>query len=137
MGLNTSASAQVSSVSCASAGNCGAGGFYSHGSNQEAFVADEAGGAWDTGQEVAGALNAGGTAGINSVSCVSAGNCSAGGYYRVGGQRDEYLASGDGRPTGQHGIAPSTSGSGPPFRRADLPAASEWVARCPGGTLEW
>jgi hypothetical protein len=37
VGLNTSASAQVSSVCCASAGNCGAGGFYSHGSNQEAL----------------------------------------------------------------------------------------------------
>ena len=42
-----------------------------------------AGRAWGTAEEVPGtaALNAGGNAGVNSVSCPSAGNCSAGGLY--------------------------------------------------------
>jgi hypothetical protein len=40
-----------------------------------------AGGTWEPGQEVAGALNVGGNAWASSVSCPSAGNCGAGGYY--------------------------------------------------------
>jgi hypothetical protein len=39
------------------------------------------GGSWGPAKEVAAALNTGRTAAINSVSCGSAGNCSAGGYY--------------------------------------------------------
>ena len=67
-----------------SAGNCSAGGYYidSSGHNQ-AFVVSETNGTWGTAMEVPGtaALNQGGNAAINSVSCASAGNCSAGGYY--------------------------------------------------------
>ena len=42
-----------------------------------------AGRAWGAAEEVPGtaALNQGGNAGVNSVSCPSAGNCSAGGFY--------------------------------------------------------
>jgi hypothetical protein len=77
----------VSSISCASAGNCSAGGYYrsfvGHRSVFEPFVVDEEGGVWVTAVEVPGAaaLNAGGDAGVRSVSCASAGNCSAGGFY--------------------------------------------------------
>jgi hypothetical protein len=75
--------AAVNSVSCGSAGNCVAGGYYPVGDAMQAFVADETGGAWGTAIEVPGsaALNKGGGAEVTSVSCDSAGNCVAGGYY--------------------------------------------------------
>ena len=42
------------------------------------------GGTWGAAEEVPGtaALNTGGVAGISSVSCASAGNCSASGFYK-------------------------------------------------------
>jgi len=82
--LNTGGSATTYTVSCASAGNCSAGGLYAGRSGHlEAFVVSEVGGAWKTAEEVPGTatLNVGGRAAINSVSCASAGNCSAGGAY--------------------------------------------------------
>jgi hypothetical protein len=84
--------AAVSSVSCASAGNCGVGGFYIDGSGHgQAFVAVERNGRWGRAVEVpgSGALNAGGPAGVNSVSCPSAGNCAAGGLYVDGSGHDQ------------------------------------------------
>ena len=71
-------------MSCASAGNCSAGGTYAASSGHlQAFVANEVRGVWRTAQEVPGtaALNAGGGAGVGSVSCAPAGTCSAGGSY--------------------------------------------------------
>ena len=83
--LNTGGNAWINSVSCSSDGNCTAGGYYEDGSgNTQAFVVDEVGGVWGTASEVAGSLNAGGDGEINSVSCISAGNCTAGGYYKDG-----------------------------------------------------
>ncbi len=83
--LNVGGDAQIQSVSCASAGNCAAAGYYTDTSGvEQAFVVDEAAGVWGTGQEVPNiaSLNLG-TVGamVNSVSCRSAGNCSAGGFY--------------------------------------------------------
>jgi hypothetical protein len=85
--LNTGPLAGITSVSCASAGNCSAGGQYSTGRkhlaiHQQAFVVSEVNGTWGTAEEVpgSGALNPGGIAQVNSVSCGSPGNCSAGGY---------------------------------------------------------
>jgi hypothetical protein len=83
-GLNAGGYAQVISVSCASAGNCSAGGSYLDGSlDQQAFVTTESGGSWGSAQAVPGlaSLNAGGLAQVTTVSCASAGNCTAGGYY--------------------------------------------------------
>jgi hypothetical protein len=85
--LSTGVDAQVSSVSCGSAGNCSASGYYAQRSGAlQAFVVNEVNGTWHTAIEVPGTatLNNGGYTGINSVSCASAGNCSAGGYYRDG-----------------------------------------------------
>ncbi|HEX7994602.1 MAG TPA: hypothetical protein VF506_11820, partial [Streptosporangiaceae bacterium] len=86
--LNKGGNADVNSVSCASPGNCAAGGYYYSDSSghREAFVASENDGSWGTAQQVAGNLNVGKIAGINSVSCASAGNCSAGGGYRDGSE---------------------------------------------------
>jgi IPT/TIG domain len=82
--LNVGVLAQATSVSCASAGNCGAGGYYEDSSDHsQAFVVNETNGTWGEAEEVPGTatLNAGGEASISSVSCASAGNCAAGGYY--------------------------------------------------------
>ena len=75
--------AEVNSVSCVSAGNCSIGGSYDVSSTVQAFVASEVNGIWQKARVVPGsaALNLGDYAEINSVSCRSAGNCSAGGYY--------------------------------------------------------
>ncbi len=81
--INKGDTAIVNSVSCASAGNCSAGGYYYAGLTYQAFVVSEVNGRWRTAIEVPGtpALNSGGAAMVNSVSCASAGNCSAGGQY--------------------------------------------------------
>jgi hypothetical protein len=82
--LNGGGGAQVLSVSCAPAGGCAAGGYYSDASDTpQAFVVGEAGGSWGAAIEVPGsaALNAGGQAAVTSVSCPSAGYCAAGGSY--------------------------------------------------------
>ena len=53
-------------------------------SRLQAFVVSQASGAWHIAVEVPGtaALNQGGIAETLSVSCASAGNCGAGGYYK-------------------------------------------------------
>jgi hypothetical protein len=82
--LNMGDDASANSVSCASADNCAAVGTYLDGSSvEQPFVASERNGAWQPAIEVPGigALSTGGGAALTSVSCASAGNCSAGGYY--------------------------------------------------------
>jgi hypothetical protein len=81
--LNKGGYAYVGSVSCASAGNCAAGGQYIPPSGLEGFVTVERGNRWGTAIEVPGlaALNQGGNAGVYSVSCAPAGTCAAGGPY--------------------------------------------------------
>ena len=78
-----------SALSCPSAGNCGAGGSYISGFDQygnpltNGFVVGERDSRWAISQVPPGlaALNVGGNAGVNSVSCPSAGTCVAGGFY--------------------------------------------------------
>jgi cytochrome c551/c552 len=81
--LNKGGNAQITSVSCTSAGNCVAGGDYTGGSGTEAFTVTDKNGTWGTAKQVPGsaALNLGGFAYVASLSCPSAGNCSAGGQY--------------------------------------------------------
>ena len=74
----------IASVWCARAGTCGAGGIYSDGSGSyQAFVVSETNGTWGTAEQVpvTAALNQGGYAYVQSVSCAPAGNCGAGGQY--------------------------------------------------------
>src|SRR5215470_5731757 len=80
--LNTGDSATVVSVSCASDGNCAAGGSYLGKSGKQGFVVSERNGTWGKATEVRrqGAVHAGGNV-VISVSCGSAGNCAAGGSY--------------------------------------------------------
>ena len=95
--LNKGGDAAVNSVSCASAGNCAAVGGYKDGSgHRQALVARETNGTWHAAIEVPGtaALNKGGNAVVNSVSCASAGNCAAGGTYLDGAMQDHaFVAS--------------------------------------------
>jgi hypothetical protein len=94
--LNAGKFAQLYSVSCSSAGNCSAGGFYTNNAvprQQEAFVANEANGTWQPAAEIAGALNTGGVAGVNSVSCVAGGYCGAGGSYTDSSGQQAFVAS--------------------------------------------
>src|SRR5262249_61327709 len=76
--------AMVVSLAGAAVGQRPDGAVYADASDlQEAFVADESGGPWGAAQEVPGtaALNAGGLAATQAVSCAPAGGCSAGGGY--------------------------------------------------------
>ena len=85
--LNIGGNAQVTSVSCWSAGNCAAGGFYTRRQGYvQAFVVSQKNGRWGWAEEVPGsaALNAGGNARVASVSCAPGGYCTAGGYYTTG-----------------------------------------------------
>ena len=82
--LNKGGYAEVDSVSCGSAGNCAVVGDYQdRGKNGQGFVAVEKNGRWGKAIEVPGlgALNKGGYAEVDSVSCASAGSCAAGGDY--------------------------------------------------------
>ena len=94
--LNTGGNAEVTSVSCASAGTCAAGGFYRvHRRHLQGFVVNDKNGVWGRAIEVPGlgALNRGGNAAVSSVSCGSAGSCAAGGAYRDGrGRRQGFVA---------------------------------------------
>jgi hypothetical protein len=82
--LDAGGDAQAGPVSCASAGNCVAAGQWGDSTKDEAFVVSEVNGTWGKAVEVPGtaALNAGGAAAVDSVSCASAGNCTLGGFYR-------------------------------------------------------
>ena len=82
--LNAGGAAGLVTVKCPSVGDCSAVGFYTDAStHQQTFVVSQSGGVWGTATEIPGtaALNAGGLAFANGLSCSSTGNCSAGGYY--------------------------------------------------------
>src|SRR5258708_4398654 len=95
--LNKGGGAGVVAVSCASAGNCAAaGGDKDSWGHHQAFVAGETNGTWRAAIEVPGtaALNKGGDAEVDSVSCASAGNCLAGGFYfPAGADQPAFLPS--------------------------------------------
>jgi hypothetical protein len=89
--------AQVSSVSCSSAGNCAAGGHYWD-RGEQAFVAVERNGRWGKATGVPGlaALNQGRYASVYALSCGPAGGCAAGGEYTpeaYGQDFDGFLAA--------------------------------------------
>ena len=85
--LNIGNDAGLVSISCASAGNCSAGGVYRDSPNSsQAFVLSQIGGVWGSAIAVPGLeiLRTGDEAGLESISCASAGNCTAGGNFGVG-----------------------------------------------------
>jgi hypothetical protein len=126
--LNEGGDAQISSVSCATAGDCGAGGQYTDASGDiQAFVVGETGGTWGTAIEVPGtaALNEGGDALISSVSCATAGNCSAGGQYTdASGDWQALVVSEEGGIWGTAEEAPGTATLNPPGHYAAINSVS-------------
>jgi hypothetical protein len=90
--LDPAGNATINALSCGAIGSCGAGGSYlDSSSHTQAFVVTEKSGVWATAQQLPGlaALNKGGYASVSAMSCVSAGNCTAGGLYTdaTGGQQ--------------------------------------------------
>lgn len=77
----------ITAISCPAAGDCVAAGTESEGlyEAQQGFVIEESGGKWGKPSPIPGLkkLNVGGLAKIDSISCPSPGNCSAGGYYAI------------------------------------------------------
>lgn len=72
--------AELDDIACASGGNCAAGGSYTAaGGAVEAWIASEVGGTWQPAREVPGtaAMNGGGYASVEYVSCPAPGECLA------------------------------------------------------------
>ena len=132
--LNKGGLAEVTSVSCGSAGNCAAGGYYRDRHRHcQGFVAVERHGRWGTAIEVPGlgALNKGGVAEVNSVSCGSAGNCAAGGDYtdRHGHQQGFVAVERHGR----WGRAVEVPAPGAPVISVSCPSAGNCAPGLPTG----
>jgi hypothetical protein len=110
------------SLSCASAGNCAAGGGYNDGYWQT-FVVNETKGTWGKAEEVPGTatLNAGGGASVNSISCVAARSCAAGGFYADASGPDETFVV-DYIPASQSPNSRRTRGRAPARRSSRSPA---------------
>ena len=84
--LNSGNELEVASISCASPGNCSAGGnYYSNPIESQAFVVNQVDGTWNSAEIVPGSqqLNAGNSAVLLTLSCSTPGYCSAGGGYTL------------------------------------------------------
>ncbi len=93
----TNPDAYLGSVTCASAGNCTAVGSYTDSSgHQQGLVLTETSGTWGLGVEASLPANAGTNpdATLDSVSCVSAGNCTAVGEYEDSSGHEQGLLLG-------------------------------------------
>jgi hypothetical protein len=95
--LNVGGDAGLTSLSCGSAGNCAAGGFYQNSSHRgRAFVVSEKNGSWGKAIQVPGSVALSGAAGgaaVGSLSCGAAGNCAAGGSYSRHGDQQAFVVS--------------------------------------------
>jgi Bacterial Ig-like domain (group 3) len=88
--------ASATSLSCGARGDCVLGGSVSHadGTTAQAFLLAEKNGTWGAYRAVPGiaALNRGGSAAVDSVSCTAPGDCDAGGSYaKSKGAQSEFL----------------------------------------------
>lgn len=133
--LNDGGHAQVSEVSCRKPGYCTAGGFTRLSSTvYTAFVIGEKKGHWGNAQQLPGlsGLNVGGNAGLNALSCASAGNCVAGGSYRPASGTQAYLAVEMNGHWGNAAEAPGTGslnqGGSAQVTAASCPAAGACAA---------
>jgi hypothetical protein len=94
--LNGGHMSSLTTISCASRDSCSAGGYYGNGDHQNAFIVDEKGGKWGTPLEVPGlgALNKGHASSMQTISCVSIGNCGASGTYSdAAGDSESFLVN--------------------------------------------
>jgi hypothetical protein len=115
----TSGEAAIYSISCSSAGNCSAGGFYTDSSdNEQAFVINETAGSWENAEEVPGVAALSDYSQVNSISCVSVGNCAVGGWYSgYDGFSRDFVASETGGSWGNAEQVPGTKS--PPYQLAN------------------
>jgi hypothetical protein len=134
--LNKGGNAGVREVSCTSPGTCAAGGDYtdSH-RHEQGFVAVERHGVWGRATEVPGlgALNMGGKANVNSVSCASAGNCAAVGAYADSGRHEQGFAVIEkngvwGQAAGVPGLAALNKGGSAGISEVSCPSAGNCTA---------
>jgi len=134
----------ITSVSCTSAVNCAVGGDYFTAAGAEVFVASERNGRWGKAIEVPGftALNQEGGGLLASVSCISAGNCAAGGSYAApagfqGGAFEAFLANERNGHWGKAfevpGIPPPSSGICEPDSNSCVAGQVLSVSCAPGG----
>jgi hypothetical protein len=94
--LNGRHMSSLTTISCASRGSCAAGGYYGRGDHQSAFIVNEKSGKW--GAPIAipglGTLNKGHTSTMQTISCVSVGNCGASGSYTdAAGDTESFLVN--------------------------------------------
>jgi hypothetical protein len=95
--LNTGGSADVLTVACLAAGECGAGGFYRDATGLEGFIGSEVSDTWDGSIELPGS---GGNAQIDAEACPAFGRCVVGGYIAdTHGNRQPFVEQSNAWPT--------------------------------------
>ena len=96
-GAGTDPMVSLDSLSCSSAGNCVAVGYYRDSSNdRQGLLLSESSGMWATGVEASLPANAGANPNVllSSVSCASVGNCAAVGFYNDSSSNQQGLLLG-------------------------------------------
>ncbi len=136
-GINHGGVAGLNALSCASAGNCAAGGSYRPSTaspHSQAWLAVQKGGHWGNAFEVAGSLNIGGAAQLTAASCPVSGACVAGGLYENGaGKQGLFVISQHRGHWGKAGKLPGllTLNTGPDAQFYSLSCSS--AGNCSGG----
>ncbi|HEY1620657.1 MAG TPA: hypothetical protein VGG25_23740, partial [Streptosporangiaceae bacterium] len=129
--------AGLDALSCASPGNCAAGGSYrpsTASTHSQAWLAVQKSGHWGNAFEIAGSLNADGGAQLTAASCPAAGACVAGGYYEnAAGHLERFLISQHLGHWGKAGKLPGllTLNKGPDSQLYSLSCGS--AGNCSGG----
>ncbi len=134
------------SVSCASAGECGAvGRYFDSSGHSEGLLQSETSGAWATGTEASLPVNASSSPNVSfssvsdTVSCASAGNCSAVGVYRdSSNDRQGVLLTetGGAWATGTEASLPVNAGSQPFVSLSAVSCASAGDCSAVGGYVD-
>ena len=107
--LNVGSNASVRDLSCSSAGNCSAVGYFNDGVGSQGFVVDQIGGVWQSAAAMSGLSAMGTTSDGYAVSCAIDGNCSAVGYTLTGSVYTGFALD---RVGGSWGAAASIPGLG-------------------------
>jgi hypothetical protein len=109
--LNAGGDAQISAISCASAGNCAIGGFYSNSAGDYfTFVANEVRGQWDAARSIPGTVDPTDVGGSSVVGlrCTAAATCLAVGGFGA----DGFIAVEQGGTWGKIRLVPDLTGYG-------------------------
>ncbi len=126
---NRAASVVLGPVSCASAGNCTAVGDYPGNGSEQGVLLTETSGRWTAGVDAALPADAGTTTYVQlfSVSCASAGNCTAGGYYIDNSGHEQGLLLTETSGTWAAGVEaslPANAGTNPDAQALSVSCAS-------------